>query len=98
MQGRTIGKIQSALARIYEAKMVSNVHAVRQTLTKHQPPEINQILKINVILLRIRLQTPKKKLLQWKERGGKTCVFYKWCREVTLMRAEVLFKLLLTGS
>lgn len=98
MQGRTIGKIQSALVRIYEVKILSSVHAVRQTLTKHQPPEMNQILKINVILLRIRLHTPKKKLLQWKERGGKTCVLCKWCREVRLMRAKVLFKLFVTGS
>lgn len=93
MQGKTIGKIQSSLVRTYEVKIVSIVCVVRQTLTKYQPPGINQILKINLILFRVCLHTPKKKLLQGEETGGKTCVLHKWYREMRLMREEVLFKL-----
>lgn len=83
--------------RTYEVKIVSSVCVVTQTLTKHPPPGMSQLLKINVIFFKICVHTPKKKLLQWEERGGKTCVLYKWYRAVRLMRAEVLFKLFVNG-
>lgn len=89
MQGKSIGKIQSALVRIYEVKILSIVLCCETNTDKASTTWDKPNIEKKCNIFRVCLHTPKKKLLQWEERGGNTCVLHKWCRVVRLMRAEV---------